>query len=116
MWFASGMRATRGGRRDVAMQQAYSGLVDFVDVDNGERAGPARVVHPGHRIDGLANLCDRKAVTRRDHAGRSRPAIGLRIVDCVRSEHAAKIVDPTYAAQNVKLYVENGETGSRARC
>src|SRR5258706_9610528 len=38
-----------------------------------------------------------EAVARRDHAGRSRPAIGLRIVDFVRSEHAAEIVDPTFA-------------------
>src|SRR5215471_998862 len=89
-------------------RRRLSGLVDFVDVDNGERAGPARVVHPGHRIDGLANLCDREAVTRRDHASRSRPAIGLRIVDFVRSEHAAEIVDPTFAAQNVNFSVENG--------
>src|SRR5262249_55810902 len=46
----------------------------------------------------------------------SRPAIGLRIVDFVRSEHAAKIVDPTFASQNVNFSVENGDTRSRARC
>ena len=36
----------------------WSGLVDLVDGNDGKRAGPTRVVHAGHGIDGLTDLCD----------------------------------------------------------
>ena len=47
----------------------WSGLVDLVDGNDGKRAGPTRIVHAGHGIDGLTDLCDGKTVAWRDHAG-----------------------------------------------
>jgi hypothetical protein len=49
----------------------WSGLVDLVDGNDGKRAGPTRIVHAGHGIDGLTDLCDGKTVAWRDHAGRT---------------------------------------------
>src|SRR5258705_8419037 len=72
----------------------WSGLVDLVDGNDGKRAGPTRIVHAGHGIDGLTDLCDGKTVAWRDHAGRTCPSIGSRIIDLVCPEYAAIIVHP----------------------
>src|SRR5580692_7696355 len=97
MW----IRSTTKARSRIERDYSQSLLEDFVDSDDRQRAGAARIVDARHRVDGLADLGGGEAVARRDHARRAHPGVGLGIENLMDAEHAAEVLDPAFAAHHM---------------
>src|SRR5215470_17164023 len=92
-----------------------SRLEDFGDGNHRQCAGAARIVDARDGVDGGADLGGGEAVARREHARGPRPAVALGVIDLVRAEHAAEVLDPPFPAEHVDPAVADRNPGTRAR-
>ena len=73
----------------------WSGLVDLVDGNDGKRAGPTRIVHAGHGIDGLTDLCDGETMS---WPPPNTSELWFRVASCPKNGDVPKSPFPTVAA------------------